>query len=267
MEPIAIAMEAAYRAGELILERFHQQQEIHWKGPADIVTQVDHDAEDLIVNTIRQVFPHHDFLGEEGHTARQGAEYVWVIDPLDGTKNYAAGIPFFCTSIALAVKGQTVLGVVHDALHGETFSAEAGKGTCLNGKKVSFIRKTNLEQASLSLGLLPARRKDNRGLTLPMLVRLHPMIEITRLIGSAALALAYVACGRLDITYHDNVSAWDILAGALLVEESGGVTTEFTGQPISLASCDIIAANVPAFHAQALRVAQEVLAERRMASH
>ncbi len=269
MDALAVAIEAAHKAGQLILQHFGQPQEIHLKGPADVVTQVDRDAEDIIVRVIQQTFPDHVFLGEEGHTASQSADHVWIIDPLDGTRNYAMGIPLFCTSIALTAKGQTVLGVVHDPLHGETFYAEAGKGAYLNGKKVHHTKKTNMEQAILSAGFLPVPRAKDPSVAVLMLLRLRPMIEAIRIMGSAALNLAYVACGRFDIAFQDwlSVNAWDLLAGALLVEEAGGIATDFAGKPISLTSRDIIAATVPTFHAQALRVAQEVLAERRVPAH
>jgi len=260
MNAITVAIEAAHKAGELILYHFRQPQVIRRKSPTDVVTSVDRDAEDLIVHTIRQAFPDHEFLAEEGHIARQCADYLWVIDPLDGTRNYALGIPFFCTSIALSVKGKTALGVIHDPLHGETFSAEAGKGAYLNGEKIRYARKTSMEHAIASVGFLPAWNADDPGLAVPMLMRLRPMIETARNMGAVALNLAYVACGRFDIAYQDRLSTWDMLAGALLVEEAGGVVTDFSGKPISLSSHDVIASNVPAFHASVLRVAREVLA-------
>lgn len=261
MDAITVAIEAAHKAGELILQHFRQPQEIRMKGPADIVTQVDHDAEDIIVRTIRQAFPDHQFLAEEGHSASCDADYLWVIDPLDGTRNYTAGIPFFCTSIALTVERRTVLGVIYDPLREETFSAEAGKGTYLNGAKVDYVKKTSMEQAIAYVGFLPARHADDAGLALPMFTRLRPAVLAIRKMGSAALSLAYVACGRFDIAYHDRLDAWDMLAGALLVEEIGGVATDFGGRPISVTSRDIIAANAPAFHAATLRIARQVLAE------
>ena len=263
MDAISVATEAAHKAGDLILRHFRQPLEIHMKGPADVVTQVDHDAEDMIVRTIRAAFPEHGFLGEEGHAALPGADYVWVIDPLDGTRNYATGVPFFCTSIALTLRGRAVVGVIHDPLHGETFSAETGKGAYLNGARVSFARKARLEQAILYVGFLPAHNPRDAGLAVPMLVRLRPQVEAVRNVGSAALSLAYVACGRFDIVYQDRLSAWDMLAGALLVEEAGGVATDFAGNRLSLSSQDVIAANAPAFHASVLSMARQVLAERK----
>jgi myo-inositol-1(or 4)-monophosphatase len=262
MQPIDVAIEAAQQAGALIRDRFHHSGEIHWKGPADMVTQVDQDAEEIIVRTIRQAFPDHEFLGEEGHKASPNAEHVWVIDPLDGTWNYATGTPFFSTSIALAVRGQPVLGVIYDALHDETFAAQAGQGVFVNGQRAHCSQRTHLEHASAALGIAPARTRGNPELALPILVRLHPLIEMARISGSAALALAYVACGRLDIAFFDCLHAWDFLAGVLMTTEGRGVVTELSGQPISLGSRDVLAACNPAFHAQVLQIAQQVRAEQ-----
>nr|MBC7246125.1 inositol monophosphatase [Chloroflexota bacterium] len=262
MEAINVAIEAAHQAGELILRYFRQPQVIHAKGPGDLTTHVDQEAEEIIVRVIRQIFPDHDFLGEEGHSAHCEAESLWVIDPLDGTRNYSVGIPWFCTSIALAVKGRAILGVIYDPVRGETFYAEAGKGAYFNGQAIRCSKKTNMERAIAAIGFLPARHKENPGLALPMLTRLHPMIEATRIMGAAALNLAYVASGRVEISFHDRVSAWDILAGALLIEEAGGTATDFAGRPISVASQNIIAASNAAFHKEVLRIAQEILREQ-----
>lgn len=260
MQAIAVAIDAAHKAGEVILRHFRQPQEIRLKGPSDPTTQADQEAEEVIVHTIRRAFPHHEFLGEEGHAPRCDAENLWVIDPLDGTRNYSLGIPWFCISIALAVRGRAVLGVVYDPMRGETFYAEAGKGAYLNGKEIYCAKKRVMEQAVAAVGFLPARHKHNPRLAVPMLIRLHPMIEAVRIMGAAALNLAYVACGRLDIALHDLVSAWDILAGALLIEEAGGITTDFTGKPITTSSKSIIGASNVAFHTQVLDIAREVLA-------
>lgn len=260
MESIEVAIDAAHKAGKLILQHFQQPQEVRLKGPADPTTQADQEAEEVIVHTIRQSFPHHEFLGEEGHAACHDAENLWVIDPLDGTRNYALGIPWFCISIALVARGKTVLGVVYDPIRGETFCAEAGKGAYLNGKEIRCAQKMEMEQAVVAMGFLPARHKDNPRLAVPMLIRLHPMIETVRVMGAAALNLAYVACGRVDIALHDLVSAWDILAGALLIEEAGGIVTDFIGQPITTISRSIIGASNAAFHAQVLNIVRELLA-------
>ena len=260
MDAITVAQEAAHRAGDLLLRQFRQPQAIRKKGLKDLVTQADLDAENLIVGTIRQAFPEHEFLGEEGHTAREGADHVWVIDPLDGTRNYAQGIPFFCVSIALTVKGKTVLGVIFDPLHGETFAAESGSGAYVNGQGIAFAKKVRLEEAVVYAGFPPAQSHSDPGIASHILARLYPTVAVMRNMGSAALSLAYVACGRVDIAYHDRLSVWDMLAGVLLIEEAGGMATDFGGQPISMASHNLVAANTPSFHAPVLRTIQEVLA-------
>jgi myo-inositol-1(or 4)-monophosphatase len=225
------------------------------------VTQADLEAEEIIVHQIRNAFPEDQFLGEEAHAAPTDASRVWVIDPVDGTRNYAVGIPFFCTAIALSIQGKVVLGVIHDPVHGETFSALAGQGACLNGKRVHLTPKTDLQEAILYVGFLPAGNPKNPGLALPMFNHLRPRILAMRNMGSAALSLAYLACGRLDIAYHDYLSAWDVLAGALLIEEAGGIATDFAGEPISISSHSIIAASSRSLHAPALRIAQQVMEE------
>jgi len=261
MDAITVAIQAAQKAGEMILGRFDQPQVVSYKGPADIVTQVDKDAEQLIVDSIHSAFPRHEFLAEEGHQASLDAENLWVIDPLDGTRNFANGIPFFCTSIALAHRGQTVLGVIYDPIRKEMFHSMLGKGAYLNDRPIRVSPRAQLEQGILSLSLLPVRRRHNPRRSFPMLAQLYPLIENVRSLGSAALHLAYVACGRFDICYQDHVNAWDILAGALMIREAGGTTTDYQGQPISLQSDEILAANGPAFHREVLRIACEVMAK------
>jgi myo-inositol-1(or 4)-monophosphatase len=261
METMAAAIEAAEAAGRHILHHFRQPQEIRMKGPQDVVTRVDIEAENVIIETLREAFPDDEFLGEEGHAAGADAERLWVIDPLDGTRNYSVGFPFFCVSIALSVRGRATLGVIYDPLRGELFTAQAGQGTHLNGSRVRLMPKATLEQAIVGVGFLPAQNAANPELSLPILLRLRPSIAAMRNIGSAALTLAYVACGRLDIAYQDRLSSWDVMAGALLVEEAGGVATDLRGDPITTSSQDIISATGRHLHAPVLRIAQELVRE------
>jgi myo-inositol-1(or 4)-monophosphatase len=262
MDAMVVATQAAHRAGEFILGSFHRPHQVRNKGPQDVVTQVDLDAEEIIVGTLSEAFPDHGFLGEEGHTAAQDQAYLWVIDPLDGTRNYTVGIPFFCVSIALTINGKATLGVIYDPVRGETFTARAGQGTYLNGESIRLTPKASLEQAIVYVGFLPAANPDNPELSLPMFLQLRPSVAAMRNMGSAALSLAYVACGRIDVAFQDRLSPWDILAGALLVEEAGGAATDFCGVPLSVSSQDIIAANSSALHSAVLRIAQEMLQER-----
>ncbi len=262
MDAMAVATKAAHRAGELILCSFRQPHKVRNKGPQDVVTQVDLDAEEIIVDAISDAFPEHGFLGEEGHAATQAEECLWVIDPLDGTRNYTVGIPFFCVSIAQVINGRATMGVIYDPVRGETFTACAGQGTYLNGESLRLTPKASLEQAIVHVGFLPAANPDNPELSLPMFLRLRPSVTAMRNMGSAALSLAYVACGRIDVAYQDRLSPWDVLAGALLVEEAGGTATDFRGFPVSMSSQDVIAANSSALHGAVLTIAQELLRER-----
>ena len=260
MDLSTIAIEAARQAGELALSQLHQPQQVRQKGPSDPVTATDVAAEDLIVHTIRQAFPDHQFMGEEGHQGSADADYLWIIDPIDGTRNYAHGVPFFCTSIALARHGRLALGVIYDPLQKETFYAEAGKGAYLNGQRIRVSRKTRLEDAILSMSLVPALQTGNAQVAMPMLARLQPRVESVRIMGSAALHVAYVACGRFDVGFQDSIHAWDVLAGVLLVREAGGIATDLRGQPVTTSSHDCIVANNANFHEAVLRAAQEALA-------
>jgi myo-inositol-1(or 4)-monophosphatase len=266
MQALDVAIQAAHKAGALIRAGFRQPQQVHMKAPTQIVTQVDRDAEQIIVRTIQQAFPDHGFLGEEGHAPRPDSEHVWAIDPLDGTRSYTLGIPFFCVSIALTVQGRVVLGVIYDPLGEETFHAQLGGGAFLNGARVRTRQRTRLDEAVVYVGIAPARSRNNPELAMPVLARLGPSIAAIRNLGSAALGMAYVACGRLDISYHDRLSPWDMCAAALLVQEAGGVATDFSGMPISLSSKSIIVAGSPVFHQAVLEIAQEVSRARCAAS-
>ncbi len=256
MNALEVAVAAAQLAGARIRADFDRPQHVGWKGRADPVTETDRQAEELIVDTIRQSFPNHRFLCEENHKDDVASEYLWVVDPLDGTQNFSRGIPFVSVSIALAHNGEAILGVLHDPLRNETFCAERGKGAFLNGRPVRVQPPASLGETMVSIGVVSAQRPENPRLTLPMHAALYPNVGWTRSFGSTALELAYVAGGRLDLVYQDRLNPWDILAGALLVQESGGVATDFGGQPVTAQSCGIIAAARPAFHSAALRIAQ-----------
>ncbi len=264
MQAIDVAIQAAHEAGALICAGFRQPQQVRMKAPTEVVTQVDYEAEQTIVRTIQRAFPDHEFLAEEGHVPRRDAEHIWVIDPLDGTRSYARGIPFFCVSIALTVRGRVVLGVIYDPQGQETFHAQLGGGTYLNGARVRPGLRKRLDEAVVYVGVGPAQSPNNPELSMPILRRLRPSIAAIRNLGSAALGLAYVAGGRLDISFQDYLSPWDVCAGALLVQEAGGVATDFGGEPISLSSSSVIAALNPDCHRVVLEIAQDVGRMRNM---
>lgn len=262
MDPIEVAIDAAHLGGAHALRRFRTPLVKHLKGPADLVTDADGEVEELIVSTIRRAFPDHAFLGEEGHQARPEAEYVWVIDPIDGTRNYARGIPFFCTSLALTRRGVPVAAVIYDPVHQETLHAQQGRGAYLDGVPVHVNREAALQDSVLALSLVAERYRHNAHVAMPMLNQIQPMVESVRLMGSAALHVAYVACGRCELVFQDSVHPWDILAGALLVQEAGGVATELLGTPVTITSHDIIAASNRAIHDMVRAVAQKAIQGR-----
>ena len=163
MDPIEVAIDAAHQAGAYALRRFRTPLEMHLKGPADLVTEADCAAEELIVNTLRRAFPDHGFLGEEGHQPRADAEYVWAIDPIDGTRNYARGIPLFCTSLALTRRGVPVAAVIYDPVHDETFHAQLGRGAFLGGVALSVNGQAAVED-SAKLDLSPYAAEARRAI-------------------------------------------------------------------------------------------------------
>ncbi len=229
---LQVATDAARKAGELQMERYEKLERIVHKSEHDVVTEVDHLSEDLIISAIRDAFPTDSFLAEEsGHSGKSEADKavgrVWVIDPLDGTINYANGIPFFCTAIGLSVDGVPKVGVVYDATRDEMFSAVAGGGATLNGAAVRLPIKDRLVDCVASLSL-PRRGwlKRDKG------AGVRRSIRVSRSMGSAALALTYLANGRFDLFIQaGGMSAWDICAAGLIATEGGARLTALEGGP------------------------------------
>lgn len=235
-DELSIATEAARRAGRLQMERYERLERIVHKTEHDVVTEVDELSERLIVDMLREAFPHDALLAEEsghieaiapvGEDAIDPAEQrVWIIDPLDGTVNYANGLPVFCVSIGLAVGGQPAVGVVYDPVRDEMFSAQAGRGARLDGNPLRMPRKERLADCVVSLAL-PRRGWSRR----EMAVRKR--IRVSRSMGSAALALAYLANGRFDgFVQAGGLSLWDICAAGLIATEGGAMLTALDGGP------------------------------------
>ncbi|MEP7378977.1 MAG: inositol monophosphatase family protein [Chloroflexota bacterium] len=231
-----MAVDAARKAGRLQMERYEKLERIVHKSEHDVVTEVDHLSEDLIIGAIRDAFPADSFLAEEsGHHAAGNSEAgesadksvgrVWVIDPLDGTINYANGIPFFCTAIGLSVDGQAMVGVVYDPVRDELFSAIAGGGATLDGEPVTLPVKERLVDCVASLSL-PRRGWVKRDMGV------RRSIRVSRSMGSAALALTYLANGRFDLFIQSGgMSAWDICAAGLIAAEGGARLTTLDGGP------------------------------------
>lgn len=230
-------------AGQIIRESYEQVQEVGRKSTEiDLVTEVDHAVERLLVGAILERFPDHAILAEEGHGTQQVSEYLWVIDPLDGTVNYAHGFPIFAVSVALRKGDETILGVVYDPLRDEMFAAEKGAGATRNGQPIHVSNTGRLQNSLLATGFPydRATRSDNN---VAEFNRLITRVQGIRRAGAAALDMAYVAAGRLDGYWEQHLSPWDWAAGVLLVTEAGGTVTDFDGRPWSLGKGKIVATN------------------------
>ncbi|MCS7050275.1 MAG: inositol monophosphatase [Thermomicrobium sp.] len=238
----AVAIAAALAAGRLLRERLGQVRDIQFKGAVDLVTDVDVASERLIVETIRAAFPDHALLTEEGSgDGALDAPALWVIDPLDGTTNFAHGYPMFCVSIAFVRDGRPHVGVVYQPLLDELFVAERGVGAFLNGDRLAVSPHAELRNALLATGF-PYDR-DRRRQALDAFGRFTLSARAIRRDGSAALNLAYVAAGRFDGFWEQELSPWDTAAGVLLVEEAGGRVTDYSGRPYRLGQGTCVASN------------------------
>jgi fructose-1,6-bisphosphatase/inositol monophosphatase family enzyme len=224
----------AEEAGALALERFRQPQGVTVKGRGDLLTETDIAVEDFLKKSIAAEFPEHGILSEESTPATSTVGWAWIVDPLDGTKNFASGIPFFCVNIALCIDGEPVVGVTADPNHRETFWAQRGSGAWLNDSRVRASEKVAVRDSVLGIDL---GYDDERGREmLGMAYRLFPGIQSLRIPGSAALGFAYAACGRYDLFAHYFLFPWDLAPGLLLVREAGGEITDRVGSPIELRS-------------------------------
>lgn len=252
------AIKAARAASEIILENLGRlsKRDINLKQASDFVTPVDRDSEEAIIRTIREKFPDHSFLAEESSKDTMAEECLWIIDPLDGTTNYIHSYPMFAVSIALAHRGEIITGVILDPLRDELFTAERDKGAFLNGKAIRVSEISQLQDSLLATGF-PFRKKDLIDVYLKLFGNLFRRVSGIRRAGSAALDLAYLACGRCDGFFEIGLSPWDIAAGSLIIQESGGIITDFGGGADYLSTCNIVAAS-PALHGEILKEVQRV---------
>jgi len=223
----------ARNAGLLLRDKLAEPRQIKSKGFRDLVTDADFAAQTLITDRIRAQFPAHGFLvEEEDSTLPRTGTVRWIIDPLDGTSNYSRSIPVFCVSIAATYQDELVVGVIYDPLRDELFSAARGTGSTINGKAIQVNPNTEMANATLSFDF--GRGQDVRNQSLAALGELAHAVRTVRAVGSSALALAWVAAGRLDAYFNYRLSAWDIAAGALLIEEAGGCVTNFADEPVPM---------------------------------
>jgi myo-inositol-1(or 4)-monophosphatase len=238
----AVAAEAALRAGAIQKAKYGQVLEIRHKGEIDLQTEVDRACEDAILETIRAHFPDHDIITEETDLTRRGSRFLWFVDPLDGTTNFAHGYPFFCSSIALTIDGEVVAGAVYDPIKEELFTGERGGGAHLNGKRLQVSASSTLINSLLLTGF-PYDLREDLAFTLRLFNRLMGHARAIRRDGAAALDLAYVAAGRADAFWEERLHTWDVLAGLLFIEEAGGKTSRFDGSPVGLTADEVLATN------------------------
>ena len=237
-----IAINAAHIAGDLMRQELHKVASIPvtQKARHDYVTEIDRASEQQIVREIKRFHPDHAILGEEG--GEQGeSEFVWIIDPLDGTSNYLHGMPHFGISIALQEKGRTEHAVVYDPMRDEMFSASRGGGAHLNNTRIRVSARTSLDNAIVATAF-PFRQRGMMSVYTGIFSDVYKKIEDIRRYGSAALDLAWVAAGRMDAFFEIGLKPWDVAAGALIVREAGGVVSDFDGSDAVENSHSILAA-------------------------
>ena len=240
--PVAEAVTVALEAGHLLRRRFRTGVSVKMKGRADIVTATDVEAQRLVERRLRRSFPGHGILAEEGLDTTAGAEWRWIVDPLDGTKNFARGIPTFCVSIAAEYCGQVELGVVYDPLHEEMFTAVRGHGAWLNDQPIRVSRVTDLGLAFVATGCPHRVGRYVQSIALTF-GRFAARSLGVRDRGAGALDLCYVACGRYDGYWEIDQSPWDIAAGGLIVEEAGGRMSDFRGGHFDIYAGETVASN------------------------
>ncbi|MBM4136126.1 MAG: inositol monophosphatase [Nitrospira sp.] len=257
-EFLNIAINAARLAGKTILDNLGRiaKKDVGLKAASDFVTRVDMESEQIIINTIKEYFPHHSFLAEESLKEAETDRYRWIIDPLDGTTNYIHGYPVFSVSIALEYNKDIIIGVIFDPLRDELFTAEKGRGAFLNGNSIRISSVSDFKDCLIATGF-PFRKKGFIDLYLKLFKNIFNKVSDLRRTGSAALDLAYLACGRCDGFFEIGLSPWDIAAGAIMIQEAGGIVTDFGGGPDYLLTGNIVAGK-PAIHDKLLEEIKNV---------
>jgi myo-inositol-1(or 4)-monophosphatase len=248
------AKEVALKAGQMLKENINTSAEIFFKGAVNLVTDLDNRSQRMIFDHLSSRFPDHDFMGEEGLRKDRGAELRWIIDPLDGTTNYAHGFPIYTISIAFEAKGEVVLGLVYDPMREEMFSALKCQGAFLNGKSIHVSSVQDLDKSLVATGF-PYDLRESEVNNIDHFNNFLLCVQAIRRCGSAAMDLCYVACGRFDGFWELKLSPWDMAAGALIVQEAGGRISDFNNRPFSLFGSELLATN-GLIHDQMLEVLQ-----------
>lgn len=257
-ELLETAMTAGRRAGAILTHYARSGFHVEYKSPINLVTEADHAAEQCVIDCIRAQYPAHGFLAEERGRLDQGSSpYVWIIDPLDGTTNFAHGFPAYCVSIGLEYEGECIVGVVYDPTRDELFSATRGGGARLNGHPLHVSKTAILDQALLVTGFAYDIR-DTPQNNLDHFVRFALHAQGIRRTGSAALDLCYVAAARFDGFWEVKLNPWDMAAGTVILREAGGHITNFHGETHSLYGQELVASNGH-IHSAMLSVIQDSL--------
>lgn len=237
------SLSIAKDCGKIISKSFRKAHSVKYKGPVDIVTEVDIASQHLAIGNIRKAFPHHSILAEEeGVDIRNKTGFKWIIDPLDGTTNYAHGIPIFCFSIALEIDSEVVLGCAYNPVLKELFYAIKGKGAYFNGRRITVSKTDCLEKSLLSTGF-PYDKKTNPDNNIDHFKDVSVSVRGIRRLGSAVLDLCYTAAGFLDGYWELSLKPWDMASGSLIVREAGGVVSDFCKKPHNIYNKKILASN------------------------
>lgn len=258
-ELLSTATRAAKEAGKLLAERFGEVRELRHKGAIDLVTDADTAAEAAVLQVIRAAYPSHAVLAEESGAQDRASRYRWIIDPLDGTTNYAHAVPQFAVTLACEVDGEVAVGVIFDPMRDELYTATRGGGARCNGEAIAVSSCAEVSQALLSTGF-PYWIQDEFEGAMALFSTFLRRAQGIRRFGSAALDLAWLAAGRYDGFFELGLKPWDIAAGALIVEEAGGRVTNLDGTPLRLDAGQILAG--PAYlHSELLSIASAVKLE------
>jgi myo-inositol-1(or 4)-monophosphatase len=247
----------ARQAGALLKEFAQRRISFELKGEFDLVTEADRASEKFIVEQLRAYYPSHRILAEEGSAYSTSSEYHWYVDPLDGTTNFAHGFPMFNVTLAVERNEELIAGVIYDPLRDEMFTAEAGAGACLNGRRIQVSNAHNLTEALVATGF--PNRKRHLNVNVHFFYQMAMATHGVRRAGAAALDLAYVACGRLDAFWEFGLNPWDMAAGILLVREAGGTVTDMRGGTVKLRGPHILADNTR-LHPEILQLFSEIFA-------
>jgi myo-inositol-1(or 4)-monophosphatase len=249
------AANVARKAGELLAEKFNQKHQITFKGEINLVTEADKMSEDLIITAIRRRYPNHGILSEESAAQNEAAKMRWIIDPLDGTTNYAHGFPIFCVSIALEIDSDVALGVIYDPLRKDLFVAVHDEGAYLNEHKLHVSSIPELSHSLLATGF-PYDIRESKDNNLDYFNSLAKKAQAIRRAGAAALDLAYVAAGRFDGFWELKLMPWDMAAGCLMVKEAGGVISNLSGGKWIVGDPNVLATN-GLIHSRMLKALRE----------